>query len=57
MVGNLEELVDLYLQEIVQTHDQLGPDSMFCSPFQSPFNSPVQSPRKIMAGDAPLNAN
>ena len=57
LVGNLEELVNSSLQEIVQPLDQLGPDSPVFSPFQSPVHSPPQSPRRIMAAYAPPNAN
>ena len=57
LVGNLEELVNLSLQEIVQPLNQLGLDSPFFSPFQSPLQSPIQSspqyPHKIMEPNAP----
>ena len=54
LVGNLEELVNLSLQEIFQPLNQLGLDSTF---FQSPIESPPQSPHRIMDGNAPQNAN
>ena len=51
LVGNLEELVNLSIQEIVQPLDQLGLDSLvFQSPLQSLFQSPPQTLRRIMAG-------
>ena len=57
LVGNLEELVNLSLQQIVQPLDQLGPDSLYCSIFQSPIHCPPQSHPQIMAGNVNANVN
>ena len=51
LVGDFEELVDLPLQEISQPLNQLGPESLHCSPFQYP----PRSPPRIMAGNVPTN--
>ena len=40
LVGDVEELVYLTLQEIVQPLHQLGPESLNCSPFRTPVQSP-----------------
>ena len=50
LVGDLEELVDVALQEVVQPLNQVGPNT----PYGSPIHSPPHSPPKIMAG---INAN
>ena len=61
LLGNLEELLNLSLQEIDQPLNQVGPKSPYCSPlwypFQSPFQSPPQSPPQIMTGNVPPNPN
>ena len=36
LVEDFEELVEIALQEIVQSLNQLGPDSPHCSPFRTP---------------------
>ena len=38
LVGDFEVLVDLTLQEIVRPLNQLGPESLNCSPFEPLFN-------------------
>ena len=54
LVEYLEELVETTLQEVVQTLDQLGPDSPHCSPFQIHVQSPPHTPLRIIAN---VNAN
>ena len=54
LVGNLKELVNLSIQDIVQLLDQLGLDSPI---FQSPVQSPPPTPRRIMDGNVPPNSN
>ena len=54
LVGDLEELVETALQEVVQPLNQLGPDTPYCSPIHTPVHSPPHSPPRIMAN---VNAN
>ena len=46
LVGDLEELVEVALQEVVQPLNQVGPNTPYCSP--------MHSPPRLMAG---VNAN
>ena len=50
LVGYLEELVEIYLHEVVQTLNQVGPNTPYCSHVLSPPHSPP----RLMAG---VNAN
>ena len=54
LVGDLEELVETALQEVVQPLNQVGPDTPYGSPVNTPVHSPPHSPPRIMAG---INAN
>ena len=54
LVGNLEELVEVALQEVVQPLNQVGPDILYVSPARNPVPSTPHSPPRIMAG---VNAN
>ena len=54
LVGNLDEIVNFSLQDIVQPIDQLGPYSSF---FQSHVQYLPQTLHRIMAGNAPPNSN
>ena len=54
LVGDLEELVELTLQEVVQPLNQAGPNTPYCSPVRTPVPSPPHSPPKLMEG---VNAN
>ena len=50
LVGDLEELVETTLQEVVQPLNQVGPNTPCCLP----VHSPPHSPPRLMAG---VNAN
>ena len=54
LVGDLEELVEVALQEVVQPLNQVGPNTPYCSPVRTPVPSPPHSPPRLMAG---VNAN
>ena len=54
LVGDLEELVEITLQEVVQPLNQVGPDTPYGSPVHTPIHSPPHSPLKIMEN---VNAN
>ena len=54
LVGDLEELVEVALQEVVQPLNQVGPNTPYCSPMQTLVPSPPHSPPRLMAG---VNAN
>ena len=54
LVGDLEELVETTLQEVVQPLNQVGPNTPFCSAVYTPVHSPPHSPPRLMAG---INAN
>ena len=54
LVGDLEELVETALQEVIQSLNQVGPDTPCCSPVHTPVHSPPHSPPRLMAG---VNAN
>ena len=54
LVGDLEELVEVALQEVVQPLNQVGPNTPYCSPVPTPVPSPSHSPPRLMAG---VNAN
>ena len=50
LVGDLEELVEVALQEVVQPLNQVGPNTPYCSPVHTPVPSPPHSPPRLMAG-------
>ena len=50
LVGDLEELVEVALQEVVQPLNQVGPNTPYCSPVRTHVPSPPHSPPKLMAG-------
>ena len=54
LVGALEELVEVALQEVVQPLNQVGPNTPYCSPVRTPVPSPPHYPPKLMAS---VNAN
>ena len=54
LVGDLEELVETTLQEVVQPLNQVGPNTPYGSPINTPIHSPPHSPPRLMAG---INAN
>ena len=54
LVGDLEELVEVALQEVVQPLNQVGPNTPYCSPMHTPVPSPPHSPPRLMAS---VNAN
>ena len=54
LVGDLEELVEVALQEFVQRFNQVGPNTPYVSPVWTPIPSPPHSPPRLMAG---VNAN
>ena len=54
LVGDLEELVETALQEVVQPLNQVGPETPYCSPVHTPVHSPPHSPPRLMVG---VNAN
>ena len=54
LVGDLEELVETALQEVVQPLNQVGPNTPFCSPMHTNVHSPPHSPPSLMVG---INAN
>ena len=54
LVGDLEELVEVALQEVVQPLNQVGLNTPYCSPVHTHVPSPPHSPPKLMAG---VNAN
>ena len=54
LVGDLEELLEVALQEVVQPLNQVGPNTPYCSPLDTPVLSPPHSPPRLMAG---VNAN
>ena len=54
LVGYLEELVEIALQEVVQPLNQVGPETPYGSPICTPVHSPPHSPPRLMAG---VNAN
>ena len=54
LVGDLEELVETTLQEVVQPLNQIGPNTPYCSPIHTPIHSPPHSPPRLMEG---VNAN
>ena len=54
LVGDLEELVEVALQEVVQPLNHVGPDTPNGSLVRSPVHSPPHSPPRLMAG---VNAN
>ena len=54
LVGDLEELVETALQDVVQPLNQVGPNTPYCSPVHTPIHSPPHSPPQLIAG---VNAN
>ena len=54
LVGDLEELVEIALQEVVQPLNQVGPDTPHSSPIYTPICSIPHSPPRLMVG---VNAN
>ena len=50
LVGDLEELVEVALQEVVQPLNQVGPNTPNCSLVRTPVPSPPHSPPRLMAG-------
>ena len=54
LVGDLEELVEIALQEVVQPLNQVGPDTPYGSPVHTPFHSPPHSLPRLMED---INAN
>ena len=54
LVGDLEELVEVALQEVVQPLNQVGPNTPYYSPMRTPIPSPPHSPPRLMVG---VNAN
>ena len=54
LVGDLKELVETALQEVVQPFNQVGPNTPCCSPVHTPVHSPPHSPPRLMAG---INVN
>ena len=54
LVGDLEELVETSLQEVVQPLNQVGPETPYGSLVRTPVHSPPPSPPRIMVG---INAN
>ena len=54
LVGDLEELVEVALQEVVQPLNHVGPNTPYSSPMRTPIPSPPHSPPRLMAG---VNAN
>ena len=54
LVGDLKELVEVALQEVVQPLNQVGPNTPYCSPAHTSIPSPPHSPPRLMAG---VNAN
>ena len=50
LVGDLEELVETALQEVVQPLNQVGPETPYCSPVHTPTHPPPNSPPRLMAG-------
>ena len=54
LVGDLKELVEVALLEVVQPLNQVGPDTPNDSPIHTLAHSPPHSPLRLMAG---VNAN
>ena len=54
LVGDLEELVEIDLQEVVQPLNQVGSNTPNGSPVHTPVHSPPHSPPSLMVG---INAN
>ena len=54
LVGDLEELVETTLQEVVQPLNQVGPETPYGSPVHTPICSPPHSPPRLTAG---VNSN
>ena len=54
LVGDLEELVETALQEVVQPLNQVGPNTPCSSPVHTHVHSPPHSPPRLMVG---VNAN
>ena len=54
LVGDLEELVEVALQEVAQPLNQVGPNTPYCSPVHTLVPSPPHSPPRLMVG---VNAN
>ena len=54
LVGYLEEIVEITLQEVVQPLNQVGPDPPHNYPVHTPIFSPPHSPPRLMAG---INTN
>ena len=48
LVGDLEELVEGALQEVVQDLNQVGPNTPYGSPINTPIQSPPHSPPRLM---------
>ena len=51
LVGDLEELVEVVLQEVVQPLNQVGPNTPYCSPARSPIPSPPLSRPRPSTGE------
>ena len=54
LVGDLEELVEGLLQEVVQSLNQIGANIPYCSPVRTHVPSPPHSPPRLMVG---VNSN
>ena len=54
LVGDLEELVETTLKEVVQPLNQVGPDTPYGSPVNTPIHSPPHSSPRLMVV---INAN
>ena len=54
LVGDLEELVERALREVVQPLNQVGPNTPYHPPVRTPIPSPPHSPPRLKAG---VNAN
>ena len=50
LVGDLEELVGVALQEVVQPLNQVSPNAPYYSPMRTHVPSPPHSPPRFMAG-------
>ena len=54
LVGYWEELVEVALHEVVNTFNQVGPNTPYDSPINTHIRSPPHSPPKLIAG---INTN
>ena len=54
LVGYWEDLVEVALHEVVNTFNQVGPNTPYDSPINTHIHSPPHSPPKLIAG---INTN